>query len=159
MEITEEELNEISSIFKKDADELIFVLRAHLFIEGILESIIKSKLPKHKAILGKPGLQFFDKLRLISAMDILPEGIFASINALNELRNKFAHNIDYKAKVEDIDKIAGPFHEAYARIKKAVDMKTKIKHLDGTITHKNMILELTIDNPLGYMYRLKKDHV
>ncbi len=159
MEITAKELDEMLNIFKKDAGELIFVLRAHLFIEEILESIIKSKLPKYKAILEKPGLQFFDKLRLVRAMDVLPKGIFASINALNELRNKFAHNIDYKAAVEDIDKIAESFLKAYAKIKKTVGSKTKIIHPDGKTTHKNMILELTVDNLLGYMFRLKKDYV
>jgi len=159
MNIQDEDIRKATSIFEKDADELIFVLRTHLFIEGILENIIKAKFSKHDVILGKNGFQFFDKLRLVKAMGFLPKGVFGSVMALTELRNKFAHDINYQTKIEDIKPIGELFKERYQKIESEHTMRAKINHHDGHITYKNVILILTVYNLLGYMMRLEKQYV
>lgn len=75
-------------------DELIKVIRGHLHIEALINDFLK---------LWADGSDDFEKLNLRTAQKIqmcsllgIKTSAIAAATKLNELRNKFAHNLSYK---------------------------------------------------------------
>lgn len=71
------------------------VLILHLYFEYYLNMIIKKKIPKPKKILKKAT--FFNKLKLVEALDVLDNTSIHDLYKINEIRNKLAHNIEIES--------------------------------------------------------------
>ena len=79
----------IKSMRKSDG-ELAKIIKGHLFIEYILNSMIEHYCKEPKLILKR---RFMDKLIIIYSMDLLPNHIYKNIKTINDIRNKYAHNL------------------------------------------------------------------
>lgn len=85
------------------SDEISQILRGHLFIERIVETLISRDLAQPEAFFGKSRLTFDQKLDLARALGSLPDNYFASFKALNRVRNNYAHKDLYQVSFEDLN--------------------------------------------------------
>ncbi len=88
-----------------DASELSPILKGHLFIERIVETIISNHLKDPKALFQKNRLTFDLKIDLASAMGILDKKYISAFKALNKIRNNYAHKDDYKVTYEELSSL------------------------------------------------------
>jgi hypothetical protein len=98
------------------------VLKAHLWVETMLNGLIAVTLAKPDA-LDFDRMAFAQKVNLALASGGLQESIAPCVKALNKLRNKLAHQLDADATDESLDALAG--------------------HVDGTLSLESMHLPTT----------------
>jgi hypothetical protein len=100
-------------------DLMVMVLRFHLFTESLLERLIAQRLPRPDRILERGRLSYNQKLLLVSAFDLVSDGVVHSLRHLNALRNKCAHRRGRTIGSEDIIQMGQPlgheFPEALAK--------------------------------------------
>jgi len=71
------------------------LLQAHLYYDHVITRILFDALKNPDAInLRRIG--FYQKVQLISAMNLLPSDIVTPIDFINSLRNKIAHKLDFE---------------------------------------------------------------
>jgi hypothetical protein len=70
------------------------VLITHLYIEYLMDLIIRKKIAKPDKII-KFG--FATKLKLVESFGLLPANLIKNIDELNEIRTLFAHRIDIES--------------------------------------------------------------
>lgn len=71
------------------------VLITHLYVEYLLDWMLRKKVPKPDYVLKQP---FNSKLKLIQAFQILSDEIMNELFVVNEVRNQFAHRIDIESE-------------------------------------------------------------
>lgn len=101
-DLTHNELDEIlmeKLIF--DNEELSPILKGHLFIEQVLETLIKRALPNPDSIF-KRQLSFDIKVELAKSLDLLSDKYVSAFKAINRVRNSYAHGWDYQVSLEDL---------------------------------------------------------
>ena len=82
-------------------DHLALIIRAHLYVEAILIRHIETALA-NKGRFDAATLTFPKKVSLAVAMGkVDPAADLSALNALNRLRNKFAHNLDTQLQEQD----------------------------------------------------------
>jgi hypothetical protein len=85
-------------------DPIGVVIRGHLFVESKLIRFIETKLPEPNAVdLARPN--FFFKLDLAVALQVISKEEKRGFLALNNLRNRMAHKADLKLISADEEKI------------------------------------------------------
>lgn len=82
-----------------DLDVVGRILRAHLVVEHFITEEIERRNP-NLGSLRKARLVFHQKLSL--AGEAIPGAVRGGIERVNELRNKFAHRLDYQLTENDI---------------------------------------------------------
>lgn len=87
-----------------ETDPLALVIKAHLFVESFLDEIIRKKFRNSEKILDNRDFSFYLKLEILRSKNYLDEKIYSDISVLNNLRNKFAHNLFYDISDFDISK-------------------------------------------------------
>ena len=85
-----------------DTKELAHILKSHLYIEQILERLIKKKIPKPNHLF-KNQISFSLKLDLALSLNAIPEKYVGPIKSLNGIRNKYAHNANYQVTFDDLN--------------------------------------------------------
>jgi hypothetical protein len=122
--LTTEQLNEefenMNKKFMKQFDKFVFdtdgennfqiIIRAHLYIEHELRTILFRNL-KHPELLGN-RLKFTDYLRFIFALGLIPIEYMPMLNKINNLRNSFAHNLEFIIDEVSLNKIIDTFHSS-----------------------------------------------
>lgn len=136
-------------------DDLLLVLKTHLIIEKLIEEILSAMLVKPDEIIE---MNFFRKIQIIEALGIKNNNIIVKLKALNSLRNKFAHNLDYKIKNEDLS-----IFFSYSTLKRANNISLQLIQIAAwTIYFLMSAREFYLDLPF-YMQcndnkeRLKRD--
>jgi hypothetical protein len=81
-------------------ESLQLVIRAHLYAEQLIFAMISERLAKPDAI-DLDRLTFPLKVRLAVAMGLMAEEVIAPLLGLNKLRNRFAHETDYRFTSDD----------------------------------------------------------
>lgn len=71
------------------------LLQAHLYFDHVLTLILLDALTNPEAINAR-RIGFYQKLQLISAMNLLPSDLVVAIDFINGLRNKIAHELDFE---------------------------------------------------------------
>ncbi|MFC0559691.1 hypothetical protein [Halalkalibacter alkalisediminis] len=85
-----------------DGSVLAIILRAHLYIESKLLRLLELSFKRPKELdLNK--MNFSMKVKLLAAMDVLTIFERESINNLNKIRNKLAHDLNYEVSQDDIE--------------------------------------------------------
>lgn len=97
--------------------ELQIILRGHLYIEREITEMLRMSLVEPGEILNNRFV-FMNKLNLSVALGILPKEEKHMFKKINDLRNGFAHQLDYVYKEEDIDKIFNSFSKDLKNISK-----------------------------------------
>lgn len=85
-------------------DEASVMLRLCLIIENFLEVYINNVRPVGTESLVKPARYFMPKVELSVALK-LPISIAEALVAVNAIRNKFAHKIEYVMSNDDYERI------------------------------------------------------
>lgn len=86
------------------ADDLTVVIRAHLLVERLIEMLLRKKLVNIK-ILEHNDFTFNMKLALVDSLGIISDRLLSAIRQLNNIRNRFAHNISSQLRDVDISEI------------------------------------------------------
>ncbi|MDH4358484.1 MAG: hypothetical protein OEV37_00845 [Candidatus Berkelbacteria bacterium] len=91
------ELREFKAYINNTGDDLSVILKSHLFVEILINRIILLVIPHPKRIEDQ---RFSEKIKLLSDLDYFPHGweLYEKLNALNKIRNGFAHN--YKNEID-----------------------------------------------------------
>lgn len=88
-----------------DSAELSSILRGHLLIERILETLIANSLKRPDRILEKHRLTFELKVDLASALGALPDSHLGAAKALNGIRNAYAHNESHQLTLNELNSL------------------------------------------------------
>jgi len=105
------------------AEDLEVVLKAHLLVEEALDLLINAYVfndKKQKDLLDWFNLRFSKKVDLVQFRGLLEDKHIKSIRTMNEIRNKFAHNLGFK--FSDIKPLLNAFCQPYeAKLEKVVE--------------------------------------
>lgn len=85
-------------------DNLLLVLRGHLYIENELQELLKRYIPNPEAFENM-RLLFKNKADLTYALNLIEEKYYKSLLIFNSFRNKYAHDIDYTITAEKVDRL------------------------------------------------------
>ena len=89
--------------FIPSTDLLTKILKAHLYIEGLINEIIKNTFPYPNDLIGQ---KFYAKILLLNATGpVLYKPVFSRLKALNAIRNNFSHNLNYKPSETEANKL------------------------------------------------------
>lgn len=83
------------------------VLRGHLLAEYYIDQFIAIEIARGDIILDK-GFSFSQKLTIFKSLDIAESRVVDALSALNGLRNRCAHDMEYRISETDIDRIGLP---------------------------------------------------
>lgn len=83
----------------KSKEMLIVVLRAHLYIERELISMLTETILDEKVL---QGTTFKNKLDLAHSMGMLGDN-YNVLNKINNIRNKYAHSMDYEFNEKEFE--------------------------------------------------------
>jgi hypothetical protein len=78
-----------------ETDPLSLVLRAHLYLENLLEVILRKKFPRAELLLKNRDFTFSMKVDLLRAKNYLDAPVYQDIKRVNAIRNKFAHELRF----------------------------------------------------------------
>src|SRR5689334_13028913 len=81
-------------------DEFTAVIRGHLFVEHVLIHFLTEALPHHD-LVQLDRISFNLKVELCAGLGVLPKALIAPMKKINALRNKTAHNLEYKISLND----------------------------------------------------------
>lgn len=85
-----------------EEEELSPILKGHLFIEKVLETLISRNLVEPKAFFR--STRSYDlKVDLAFAMGLLSNKYYSAFKAINKVRNNYAHKHDYKVTLEELN--------------------------------------------------------
>jgi hypothetical protein len=87
------------------APELSAVLRGHMLIERVLETLIEAHLKRPARLMEKHRLTFELKADLASALGIIPDNLLGAAKALNNIRNSYAHHEEHKLTLEELNSL------------------------------------------------------
>jgi hypothetical protein len=87
-------------------DPLQIVVRGHLYVEAMLNKLICLRFPFPKAI-DLADMHYPIKVDLAVALGMLSKDDAGSFRALNKLRNRLAHNIEYRVTSKDVRELLG----------------------------------------------------
>lgn len=92
---------------KLSFDNTLFspIMTAHLFLERVLEELIKDQLVFPDQFLKENYLRFDSKIKLALALGVLEENHFSAFKALNRIRNKLAHDWDYSLSDKELNSL------------------------------------------------------
>lgn len=88
-----------------DAPELSVVLRGHLLIEQVIETLISQKMKHPNRFFNNQRVPFEMKVDLASALGVLPETHLGAAKALNNIRNSYAHREDHMLSIEELNSL------------------------------------------------------
>ena len=104
-------------------EQMVLVIRAHLIAERTVYKILTEALVLPNAI-DLDRLTLLVKVRLAVAMGLVPEMAIPCLTVLNSIRNKFAHNADYRFSDKDKGELlsAMPAHAAQVALEESEDV-------------------------------------
>lgn len=97
--------HEFWEAWDRDTDVMGRFLRAHLVVEHFMAKYLAFLNPRLGS-LEKARLSYTQKLELLGEHDPFLRHLRPGLRQLNELRNKFAHRLDYRLAREDTQAIA-----------------------------------------------------
>lgn len=88
-----------------DAPELSVVLRGHLLVERVIETLISNKMKSPDRFFRSHRPTFEMKVDLASALGVLPDTYVSAAKALNTIRNSYAHREDHALTFEELNSL------------------------------------------------------
>jgi hypothetical protein len=73
-------------------DSKLFTIKMHLYMEAVISEILSENLKKPELL---ENYSFYRKVEILNAMGILNDSSLNDLLHLNNIRNKFAHNLTY----------------------------------------------------------------
>lgn len=87
-----------------DEEEISPILKGHIFIEKVLETLISNNLSNPNPLF-KRRRSFELKTDLALAMGLIDEKHYSAFSAINNIRNNYAHVHDYKVTIEVLNSL------------------------------------------------------
>lgn len=84
-----------------DEEDMSPILKGHIFIEKILETLVSKHLKRPQAIF-KRTRSFEFKADLALAMGLIEEKCYSAFMAINAVRRNYAHQDDYHLSVKEL---------------------------------------------------------
>lgn len=179
-----EELRKHTEVFSYDEDRFKArvsdgerwqqLLQAHLYYDHVITRLLVDALVKPDAI-NATRMSFLQKLQLINALGLLSDEIVSTVEAINKLRNKIAHRLDFEISDKDVsdlgnttprrlrdiamtekDREAGPirFHELLRIVLLQIEVCRQEHAFNRVQTRKGRIrLQTVLDRTKGAVYR------
>lgn len=101
----------------KASDSIYRVLITHLYIEHLLDRYLKTKVKTAEGLIGKYGLSFSNKLKLVRGFGEIDPQLIDSISKLNSIRNNCAHLFGHQITDEEVEALGKTLGKNYNRIK------------------------------------------
>jgi hypothetical protein len=107
-ELRYQRLPELFTRLQSEEKSLSAILQGHLFVESLLEDLIRLCLDKNaEAVLAArltfdQKLEISSKLRLADDWPLIPDYALGSLRKLNSLRNKLAHRYGHEITEADL---------------------------------------------------------
>lgn len=99
-------------------DPVLFILRAHLYTEYLLDRLILVMLPRGDRVLEMGNLSYAQKLSLVSSFDYLEDTEITALRNLNRVRNRCAHERQRQITFADLEIIGRSYGSEFTKIKK-----------------------------------------
>lgn len=93
-------LNIINYIGESDDRDYVFI-RGHLYLEALMTEIIKKTYKDSDSAL-EIGKMFYNKIKLLKAIGIIDKDMENLLLEINKIRNKMAHNMEYRLSFDDL---------------------------------------------------------
>lgn len=93
---------EFEKIIETNDPIFITIIKGHLLIENVLESIIKDYVEDYSSLECK---YFNDKLNLCAGLGLIENTLVLPIRKVNKFRNKYSHNINFKFEEENLNEM------------------------------------------------------
>lgn len=77
------------------------LLRLHLYTEFYLHACLRTFFRTDEAGVSRLGLGYFQKVQLVELLELIPQEWCDHLRKVNAVRNKVAHQLDYKISIED----------------------------------------------------------
>ncbi|WP_345993100.1 hypothetical protein [Sulfurimonas sp. HSL-1716] len=84
-----------------DDEEVSPILKGHIFIEQVLETLLSNNL-QNPSTFFKKNRSFDIKVDLAYAMGLLNDNYYSAFKAINNVRNKYAHKHNYKVSIQEL---------------------------------------------------------
>lgn len=97
-----EQRNEVLSEISQTDRMLIAILKGNLILENKLKDLLV-KYGIEESIVKNKYKYFNDKLNLCDSLGIINKDIVSYLNKMNNTRNKYGHNLNYKITEEYLD--------------------------------------------------------
>lgn len=95
----------MGTAFLKDISEIkdlrLLILLSHLYFENFIDEIIRKRLDSSSKILE---FSFIIKLEMLHASKIVDDFLYSELRFINNLRNKYAHNLYFDILSYNFDK-------------------------------------------------------
>jgi hypothetical protein len=88
----------------KSGENWAVIVHTHLYLDHILTQILIGALMKPKA-LQVDRLSFSQKVAFLDALGLLSDELKRTVLAINKVRNKIAHEIDFNISAEDQNRL------------------------------------------------------
>ena len=85
-----------------DDEDMSPILKGHIFIEKVLETLISRNLSKPEVIF-KRTRSFEFKVDLALAMGLIDQGCCSAFKAINAVRRNYAHEYDFHLSVNELN--------------------------------------------------------
>ena len=143
----------LSRAFLKDIieveDHRLLILLSHLYFENFIDEIIRNRLEGSSKIFD---FTFSIKLEILHASKILDEWYYNEFKFINNLRNKFAHNLSFD--ILDINFEKSPTLKRVKAMKKYRSKSAKIKLYDFTLRLYLILLIFVFSEEFKELYLL-----
>lgn len=110
--------------FKKavsgESDDIVQVLKSHLYTEHLLERIFLLRLPRGDKLLDGAALTYAQKVLLVEALGSIDDAVASSLKALNKVRNHLVHELGRQISDVDLLRIGSPLGKEFTRMRKEV---------------------------------------
>lgn len=83
-------------------DEISSILKGHIFVEKILETLLSRNLANPQALF-KNRKSFELKLDLATAMGLINEKYYSAFKAFNNIRNNYSHTHYYEVSFAELN--------------------------------------------------------
>lgn len=101
MKFDETELKKINKKLSSYSPEITTLIQVHLFVESYIDKYLLYFFKNGEKIVKE--ISFFNKLIILESTGSIDMELIRVIKELNKLRNKVAHNLDYRITQDDID--------------------------------------------------------
>lgn len=93
--------NFVNYVHKRD--EVSVVLKAHLFLEQVIDILLEDTLTNPEPVLQET---FYKKINILYATGVITNELKEKLLFVNSIRNKFSHEFSYSLSSEDIKKLS-----------------------------------------------------
>ncbi len=101
-----EALDKCEQTLGAQKDTISLIVTGHLFVEYWLEWLLRASMPRPEKLLDSVNFTFVQKLALAESLGLVKSDLADAARRLNAIRNKVAHNLDYRISADDIKVLA-----------------------------------------------------